>query len=65
MIWEYEPQFLNNIIAVRASEGTLPLKVDVLNNYSVDKSSLMYLNHLQDKSIAGSLLEKDTDSWEA
>ena len=66
VIWEYEPQFLNNLISIRASEGTLPLKVDQLNNFGVDKSSLMYLNHLQDKSIAGSLVEsKNSDSWQS
>lgn len=53
IIWEYEPQFLNNFISIRASEGVLPVKIDQLNNYSVDKSSVAYINHLQDKSLQG------------
>lgn len=62
IVWEYEPQFLNNFISIRASEGILPIKSDQLNNYSVDKSSIMYINHLQDKQIAGEIQPKD-DQW--
>lgn len=64
IVIEYEPQFLNNYITVHASEGVLPIQASLLNNITVDKSSEMYMQHLQDRAVAGELGTQG-DSWKA